>query len=229
MVAGAAYQIVESCTFASEHNYSIGPKIVAVVIRCATLVQTDAPDIAFFEGFEGTDQVDDAGEAEMLGGAGRGLDGDGAEGGGTALGEEDAVDSGSFGGAEDGSEVLRIFNAVEGQDEAGFRAFEKVFGGEEFSLTNDGHDTLVAGGSGYACEGIAGLSAERDFGGAAEFDDGLEPLVVSFLRNAYVVEAAGTGSERFFDRVEAVDNFHLLKSNVAEGRKRTDNGGVTSR
>ena len=41
---------------------------------------------------------------------------------------------------------------------------------------------------------------------------------MAFLRNAYVVEAAGTGAEGLFDRVKAIDNFHLLKSNVAERR-----------
>jgi hypothetical protein len=216
MVAGAAYQIVESSSFASEHKYGIGPEIVAVVIRCAALVEADAPDIAFFEGLERADEVDDAGEAEMLRGTGGGFDGDRAEGGGTALGEEDTIDSGSFGGTEDGSEVLGIFNAVEGEHEAGFRAFEDVLRGEEFALANDGDDALVAGSAGDAGEGVAGFGTDRDFGGAAEVDDGLEALVVAFLRNAYVVEAAGTGAEGLFDRVKAIDSFHLLKSNVAE-------------
>jgi hypothetical protein len=44
-----------------------------------------------------------------------------------------------------------------------------------------------------------------------------------------MVEAAGAGAEGLFDGVQAVDNFHLLKSNVAGRRNRTDNGGVTSR
>jgi hypothetical protein len=165
----------------------------------------------------------------MLGGAGGSFDGDGAEGGGTAFGEKNAVDSGGFGGAENGSKVLRIFNAVEGEDKAGFRSCDEVFGGEEFALTNDGYDALVAGGSGDAGEGIAGFGTDGNFGGAAEVDDGLEPSVVAFLRNADMVEAAGAGAEGLFDGVQAVDNFHLLKSNVAGRRNRTDNGGVTSR
>ena len=218
MVAGAAYEVVQSCSLTSKHNHRIGPEIVAVVIPCAAFVESDAPDIVFFEGLEGADEVNDAGQAEMLGGAGGGFDGDGAEGGGTAFGKEDAVDSGSFGGAEDGSEVLGVFDAVEGEDEAGFRTFEDVFGGEEFALTNDGDDALVAGGSGDAGEGVAGFGSDRDFGGAAEVDDGLEALVVTFLRDADMVEAAGAGAEGLFDGVQAVDNFHLLKSNVAEGR-----------
>jgi hypothetical protein len=130
VIAGAAYEVVQSCSFASKHNYGIGPEIVAVVIRSATLVEADTPDIVLFEGFEGADEVDDAGEAEMLGRAGGGFDGDGTEGSGTALGEEDAVDPGSFGGAKDGTEVLRIFNAVESEEEAGFRSFEEVFCGQ---------------------------------------------------------------------------------------------------
>jgi hypothetical protein len=33
-----------------------------------------------------------------------------------------------------------------------------------------------------------------------------------------MVKTAGTGAEGLLDRVQAVDNFHLTKSNVAEGR-----------
>jgi hypothetical protein len=90
----------------------------------------------------------------------------------------------------------------------------------------------VAGGSGDAGEGIAGFGADRDFSGTAEVDDGRESLVVagmSFLSHGDVVEAAGSGAKGLFDGVEAVDNFHLLKSNVAGGRIPTDNGGVSRR
>ena len=65
----------------------------------------------------------------MLGCAGAGFDGGGAEGSGAALGEEDAIDAGAIGNAEQSAEVLRIFNAIESEDEtrggAGSRAGAK--------------------------------------------------------------------------------------------------------
>ena len=119
MIAGAADQIVQPGAFASQDKHGIGPEIVAVVIRGAALVQADAPEVALLEHFEGADEIDDAGEAEVLGGSGRRLDGDGTERGRAALGEQDAVDAGGFGSAEKRAEVLRVFDAIESQDRRG--------------------------------------------------------------------------------------------------------------
>ena len=55
----------------------------------------------------------------MLGCAGAGLDGDRAERGGTALGEDYTVYSGAVGYAEQCAQVLRIFDAVESKEQAG--------------------------------------------------------------------------------------------------------------
>ena len=38
-------------------------------------------------------------------------------GGGAAFGEDDAVDAGAVGGAEEGAEIVGVFYAVEGEQE----------------------------------------------------------------------------------------------------------------
>ena len=84
----------------------------------AAFVETDDPEVAALEIFECADKVDDTGDAEMLGGSGAGFDGGGAEWSGAAFGEEDAVDTGAIGDAKKSAEVLRVFNAVEREEEA---------------------------------------------------------------------------------------------------------------
>jgi len=54
----------------------------------------------------------------VLGCAGAGFDGDRAERGGAALGEQNAIDSGAVRHAQQGAEVLRVFHSVEGQEQA---------------------------------------------------------------------------------------------------------------
>jgi hypothetical protein len=55
----------------------------------------------------------------MLGRAGAGLHGYGAQGSGAALGDDDAIHSGAIGHAEQSPQVLRIFDAIEGKNKAG--------------------------------------------------------------------------------------------------------------
>ena len=78
MVAGAADEVVEAGAFATEDEDAVAGEVELVVVGLAALVETDDPDVALLEVFEGAHEVDDAGNAEVLGGAGACLDGDGA-------------------------------------------------------------------------------------------------------------------------------------------------------
>jgi len=121
MIAGAANEIVEAGAFAAEDDDEIAGEIELVVSGRAALgnsrIQADNPEIATLELFEGSNEVDDTGDAEVLGGSGAGFDGSRAERSGAALGEEDAIDAGAIGDAKKRTEVLRIFNTVEREEE----------------------------------------------------------------------------------------------------------------
>lgn len=220
VIAGAANEIVQTGSFASEDNYRVGREVEAVVILGAALVEADDPEIVLFEGFQRTDEVDDACEAEVLGGSRGGFDGDSAEGGGAALGEKDAIDAGAFGGAEERAEVLGIFNAIEGEDETGggaaARSREEVFEIEEVALADDGDDALVSGGLGEAAESVAGLGAKFHPGGAAEGGEGGQAGILTaakaFGGDADVIEAARAGAKGLFDGMETVQNLHRFFS-----------------
>ncbi len=211
MIAGAADEFVETVAFAAHDQGAVAGEVELVVVHSAALVETDDPDVLTLELFEGADEVDDAGDAEMLLGSGGGLGGYGAQGRGAALGHDHCVDSGSVGGAKECAEVLGIFNAVEGEDEArGGDGFQNVLDGEELLGANDGDDSLVSRGVGHVGEGFAGLGAEADFEVAAEGDDGFEAVIAAFAGYQHVIEAAFARFERLFDRVQSVENLHIF-------------------
>ena len=107
VIAGAAHKIVEAGTFAAEDEHAIASEIKLVVIGCAAFVEADDPQILPLEFFKSADEVDDTGDTEVLGGSGACFNGYRTERGGTALGEDDSVDAGTIGYAEESAEILR--------------------------------------------------------------------------------------------------------------------------
>ena len=170
VVAGALYQVVEAGAFAAEDEADVLAEIEVGVVGGATFVEAYDPDVVFLHGFQGAGDVDDLGDADVLGGAGGGFCGDGAQGGGAAFGEDYAVDAGAVGGAEEGAEVVGVFYAVEGQEElaaggAGW-GLEEVFEGQEFAFADEGYDALVGVGLAVAGELVAGLGGDANAFGA---------------------------------------------------------------
>ena len=119
MVTGASREVVEALAFAAEDDDGVCGPVIGVVVDGAALVEADAPDVLLLELLEGADEIDDAGDAYVFGGAGGGFDGDGAKGRRTSLRENDTVDASSVSGAQERAEVLGIFDAVKGEQEAG--------------------------------------------------------------------------------------------------------------
>ena len=208
VIAGAADEVVQSVAFATEDDYRVGREIVVVVTVGAALVESDAPDVLLLELLEGAHEIDDTGDADVLGGSGGGFDGDGAEGRGAAFGEKHAVHSGGIGGAEERAEVLRVFDAVECEQESGLVTGEQVFKVEKLPRADYRHDSLVAGGLCQTGKLFFGFEAEADAAFAACVDDLLQPLVVPLPGDAYVVELPASGAQSLFNGVQAVQNLH---------------------
>jgi len=148
VVAGAANQLVQARAFAAQHQHAVAGQVELVVVGSASFVQADDPHILLFQVFQGTDQVDDAGNAEVFGCSSAGLDGDRADGRGAALGEDNAVHASAVGYAEQRAQVLRVFHAVEGQQQAAARRIScvrrvQILYGEEFLRANESDDALV--------------------------------------------------------------------------------------
>ena len=75
MITGAADEIVEACALAAEDEDAVAGEVEMVVVSLAAFVETDDPDVLFFQLFEGADEIDDAGDAQVLGCSGAGFDG----------------------------------------------------------------------------------------------------------------------------------------------------------
>jgi len=212
VVAGAADEIVEASALAAEDDDEVAGEVELIVVGRAAFVETDDPEIVALEIFEGTDEIDDPRDAEVFGCASAGFESGGAEGRGAALGEEDAVDSGAVGDAKESAEILRIFNAIEGEDEpcgGGVGgSFEEVFKDEEFLRADEGDDALMGGRFGRGSELFARILLYAYAGLAALGDEMLEAIVLALACDEDVIKAAAAGLERFFDRMQAVEDFH---------------------
>jgi hypothetical protein len=205
---------VEAGALAAEDEDAVAGEVELVVIGLAAFVETDDPDVLTLQLFEGADEIDDAGDAQVLGCSGAGFDGCRSKRGGAALGEHDAVDSGSVGYAQQCAEILRIFNAVEGEEKAGRAGDcggEEVFDGEKLLGADEGYYALVSGSLSELGQLLAGFLEDTHAGFAAKGDEALQALVVAFAGHQNVIKAAASGLEGFFDRMQAVENFHKVK------------------
>ncbi len=151
----------------------------------------------------------------MLGSTGTGFDRSRAEWSGTALGEENAIDTGAIGDAKESAEILRVFDAIESEKEAsggfgGGMGREEVFEGERFLRANERDDALVGGGLRGKGEMLARLLKDANPGVAALGDEAIETVVMTFSGDEDVIEAAAAGLERFRHRMQAVENFHAF-------------------
>jgi hypothetical protein len=150
----------------------------------------------------------------VFGCAGAGFYGDGAERGGTALSEHYAVNACSVSNAEERAEILRIFYAVEGQQETRCSGFccrvglEEVFDGERFLRVDVGDYALMGGGLGHESQLLAGLLADGDACLPALRQQALHAGIIAFAGHQHVVKPAASGLEGFFDRVQTVQDFH---------------------
>jgi hypothetical protein len=218
VVTGAADEVMEASAFAAEDQDAVTREVELVIIGLAALVETDDPDVLPLQVFKGTDEVDDAGDAEVFGGAGAGFDGNRTDGSGAAFGEDYAVDASAVGYAEQRAEVLRVFDAIESEQQSACAWFvrfrisavglEEIFDGEELGGADEGDYALVGGRLGELGQLLAGLVADADTGLAAEGDELVEPGILALVGDEDVIEAAAAGLDRFFDRMHAIKDFH---------------------
>jgi hypothetical protein len=218
VVAGAANEVVEAGALAAKDQDAVASEVELVVVGGPALVETDDPDVLLLKVFKSANEVDDAGDAEVFGGTGAGFDCNRADGSGAAFSEDYAVDACAIGHAEKRAEILRIFNAIEREEQATcawfvrFRiciiGFVEVFDGEELGRADESDYALVGGRLGELGQLLAGLVANANAGLAAEGDELVEPGILALVGDKDVVEAAAAGLDRFFNRMHAVENFH---------------------
>jgi hypothetical protein len=166
-VTGVADEAVEAGAFAADDNADgLVGEVEGEEAGVGGAVEADGPDSGGLELLDGSGEVGDLGDGEVLEGAGGGLDGDGGEGGAAVAGEDQAVGAGGFGTAGEGAEVVGVFDAVEGEEEGGLSAGEG--GGQELVEADgldgghDGEDALVGAATGFGVDQGAGDGLDLD-------------------------------------------------------------------
>ena len=221
MVASFLDEIVKAGTFGTEDEAAILVKVEVGVVGGAALVEADDPDVGFLQLFERAGDVGDACDGDVLAGASAGLGDDAGDGGGAALGEEDAVDARPICRAEESAEVVGVFYTVEREEEAAVEAGfcgEEVFDAEELALADHGDGALVGVGFGDASELCFIGEGTADVVGAAELDEVVE-ADGAVAGDEDVFEAAAAGADGLLDGVEAVENFHRTSLSCGAGRR----------
>ena len=213
VVAGATHKIVEAGALPAEDEDAVAGEIELIVVGGAALIESNDPDVLPLQFFESTDEVDDARDAQMLCCSGARLHSDRTERSRTPLGENNAVNTGAVGDAEQCAEVLRIFNTIEREQEPGCIGAGRPRGKEvlqchRFLRADEGYHSLMSRCACQLRELVACFLADTDAGLAALGDQMGQALVVALTGNQNVIEAATASLESLFDGMEAVDNFH---------------------
>jgi hypothetical protein len=220
VIAGAAYQIVQTGALAAEDQHQVAGQVELAVIGGAAFIEPANPEVVALQLFESADEVDHAGDAQVLGRASAGLDRGRGERGGAALGDEDPVDAGAIGHAQQRTKILRILDAVERENQArgagscnfgprGVRR-EEVFEGQQLLRADERDDALVRVGTGHLRELLAGLEGDPNTGLAALSEQSFEARIAALARGQHAVKAAFPGAQSFFDRMQAVENVHKI-------------------
>ena len=213
MVAGAPDKIVQPRALASQHDHAVPGQVELIVVRSAPLIETDDPQIFPLEFFKRAHQVHHARNTQVLGCASTCFDGHRAQRCRPPLRQHHAVHSGSVGNAQQRTQVLRVFHAIERQQQpsrAGFfrSRLEEVLDREKLLRVNHGHHALVRLGFGQKRQLLACLLADTHAGLTAQIHQPFQPIILPLAAHQYVVESPPSGLERLFYRMQPVQNFH---------------------
>jgi len=166
----------------------------------------DKPEAPSLELVHGPDEVRHPGDEEVFEGPGRDrVDGPG-EAGRAALGEDEAVDPGPFGAADDGAQVLGVLDLVEEDDKGLGRPAQDLLE-RSIALGRDlGHDALVPRRD--LVETAGRDENAGDAPGLGLTDDLTDPGVAFLFLDEDLVDALGRGLEGLEEGVDPDDPVH---------------------
>jgi len=206
LVAGLADKRPEALGLRAEDDADGAGEVEGIPGLFPGTLGPDEPEALLLELLHGPDEVRDPGDRKVLQGPGRnGVDGF-RQAGGAALGQDQAVGSGPFGAADDGSEVLGVFDLVEDDDEGLGRAGQDVLEGGVLLGRDLGHDALVAGR-----DQVQPLGRHENHGDVMRLgfvDDLADPGVAALLLDEDLVDPLGRGSQGFEEGIDADDLVH---------------------
>ena len=140
------------------------------------------------------------------------------ESGGSAFGNDHTVRACGEGGANDGAEIVRIFDAVEKDDEAFASVIGAFVGGGENAFERrrsarggQGDDSLMIFRVGETIQLAAVFKADGNIARTSELDNFFDARVLAAARDQDAIEGAAR-VERFADGVDASELVHVKGS-----------------
>ncbi len=209
-VAGLAHQVVQAVSFGAQYQRAIHVVVDFVVEAVAALVESHGPDIFLLELFNRAVDVGDLGHRHVLRRTCRRLRHRRIHSHGAALGNDDAIHTGGIGRAQNRAQVVRIFHAVEHDQERPLTTafLQQVFDVGIFLRRSNCDHSLVVAGRREAIQVRTRNGAHRHAQRAALADDLVHALIVAFARHADVLEGTSAGLQRFQNGVDAVNDGH---------------------
>ena len=194
--------LVEAAALGAEDEHRAPGKVDFVVGAVTALVEAIYPEAGLLEFFQGAADVGDACDREILEGAGGGAGHGLGERRGTAFPNHNGIGAGGMGGAHNGAEVVRIFDAIEDDEQARVISGGNGIEVHIFVRGAEGHDALMSDSLCGAIEGFARLEADRHLHGAAQIDNFLNAGAGASFGNQDLVERA-LRAEGLADRMNA--------------------------
>jgi hypothetical protein len=131
----------------------------------------------------------------MLGSPGRGLGYSRGHRGRPPFRQNNAIDAGAIGGAEQRSQVVGVFDAIKSKEEpvpVCLAGRQQVLNSEELALPNDRQDALMRIGAGKPGELVPGFERYADPGGAAKLDQPFQAIISTLPSNSDMIELPRT-------------------------------------
>ena len=149
----------------AQNQRAIHVVVEGVVGLLAALVEANGPDVALLQLLYRTRDVRNFCYGQMLARSGGGLCDRASDCRCAALGDDNTVGSGGVGRAHEGAEVVRVFNAIENEDERILAALGADYVVEVAVLfrRSHGHDALMSRSPGHLVE----FGAREEFYGHA--------------------------------------------------------------
>lgn len=178
--------LMEALTLGA-HHYSTGNgPIDPVVILGSTLIDAVDPIAALLEVFQGSVDVRDSRNRQVLESTRSSFGYRFGEADSAAFRDDDGVGACSVGGPDDRAEIVRVFDAIEDDHETGIRGDVIEFG--VFRGRSESDNALVGVAAGQAGKSAAVFEPDWNRGSAREIDDFLDARASGAFRDHDSIE-----------------------------------------
>ncbi len=192
-------ELVQSQTFAAEHDHRGRSEVRFAIDVIAAFVQPINPVAFFLQTFQGLADVANANYRQVFERAGSGFRDGFGESGGTAIGNQNGRCAGGMRGSDDGAQVVRIFHAIQYHQQS--RPFQNLVEPGIFLRGAERHDALMRGAIRSAVERIAGFEAHRHGTLAGQIHNFLYPRTACAAGDQNAVERSA-GAKGFPYRMD---------------------------